>query len=224
MKILPANVREKTEGLSFKEKVIYIWSYYWIPILAVVLSVVALGYIIYNISGAGKRYEALTVVLINAYNEDTDATIFDEMVDAEEEYNSVDDMIYVDQNYDIALDDSDNKATTTYEVLGARFLVGDMDLFVSERYIFKTFADDKGFLDLRTLFSAEEMEKYEDIIIWVEDSKTGEEIPCGIWLDETSTLHKAGYYEVPVVAGIVSQARDIPFCYNVLIAMIGDFG
>ena len=193
--------KEKLDSLTPRQRMIYLWDYYKLPIGAVVLAAALLIYTLSYRSGRGKI--DMYAVLVNA--DEGDSSIFTQAL---EERNlggtvSVDVSLFYTNAAELTEED-----ISTIEVLFALFSIGDMDLFAANPEVFVRYTAQDGFENLKLLLPQELQRNHTDALIRY-TTETGQEKVGGILLKNGSPLHRAGYYDGPVAVGIAARCEHL---------------
>jgi len=195
--------REKLKPLSAKARLEYFWDYYKIQtgiasvILVFLISVVA--------SVLTRKESRLHVVMINAVSAEN--TLFDDWF-AQAGYNAKKEEITVTSNWMLDLETGGETDVVTVQAVAALFAARDLDLYISDRAAFDYFAPPGAFTDLREVLGADAVEKLGDRLYYCDTEEYGR-IAAGVIFEEGSPLHEAGYYYMPVIAGIAASTEHM---------------
>lgn len=179
------------EKMGFWKRLGWFLTYYRLPILIVTTLAVLTGYIVY-LNVRPSRNQILNVMMINGLSV-TETDLFDHYL-AEAGYDIVENCAYVDNAIQINLDGTDVHAWDYYEVVSAQLFVGEIDLFFADGQIFTSFAASHAFRDVREYMTGEELQKYQDYILYVTDTDTGEQMGCGIIIPKDHPVVQSLYY------------------------------
>lgn len=191
MKLFKKKNRYWNEKMGFWKRLGWVLTYYRLPLLIVTTVAVLAGYIIY-LNVRPSRNQILSVMMINGISV-TETDLFDQYL-AEAGYDIKENCAFVDNAIRINLDGSDIHAWDYYEVVSAQLFVGEIDLFFADGLIFTSFANSHAFRDVREYMTEEELEKYKDYILYVTDTDTGEQLPCGIIIPTQHPVGQNLYY------------------------------
>lgn len=148
--------KHKLAGMSWKGKLGYIWTYYK-PAMAGVIGVIALIVIVCQLVENAKYETILNVSVINAsISEDTEAIQkeLQSQFGTEDKYDKVTlDTTFMMGDIETADYNMVMKFTT---VVAAQ----DMDVLITTKEVYDHYESQEMFLDLSTLFTSEECEKY----------------------------------------------------------------
>lgn len=212
--------RETLKTLNRQERLVFIWDYYKIPILAAVSALVLL--VMVFASWVGKKDIAMYAVFVNSdvsvvqtRPETLDALLVSGGVDMEGK------TIDITADLTLGADYSDDTDGQTIQILAALFGISGLDVFAAEQETFDRYAVQDAFVDLSLFLEPELYEKDGVTTYWYTGSD-GREILGGIVLHPGSVLHEAGYYHADVVIGVASNAqnldRAVTFVKQLLIA------
>ncbi len=223
-------VTERTKAfkdMTFGEKIEQIWAYYKPVLLAIVLGVSLIIYIIYKIINPDPDI-ILNVALVNsvaAYQEQTEEDDLFTRYLKENGYNPEEETISVSANLYLTEDGSGGEMDmATSQSLMARIAASDIDILAGDKFILDMFGADGGFLEIREIFTEEQMEKYADNLYTAVDEETGEEYVCGLKLPESNLLTAEGYYgtEVWMAIPVTANEEHIQLAKEVFIYLLGE--
>lgn len=154
----------KLKDMTWKERFGYYWHYYKFHTLAVILIGGFLFSLIHDIVSA-KDYGFYGILL--------NATVLsnEKMQDSFAEYADIDTEeydCYIDADSSISHTQMTEFDMATSQRLIALIQTGDLDAAVFDSIIFNNYANNEVFLDLRTVLSKEEQEKYQDYFYYVD--------------------------------------------------------
>lgn len=223
--------KEVLQTLEKKEKWPFIWDYYKIPIISFFCVVALVLMTIFIRFGSGDSL--FYAVLINA-DEGGDKSAFTKLLDnagydrkgRDIDVNDLYTLIYQasaegDESQIVPAGTADAE---TMQVLAALFGIGDLDLFVANESVFETYHKKEAFADLRKLLDASVVASYETVektIASADQSETYTGV-YGVYLPESSALHRAGFYHTPVVVGIAQNAQNMEEALAFLKALLED--
>ena len=146
--------REALKKLSGREKWLFVWDYYKIPLIA--LCCVIFLTAITLLTGAGREEVALYAVFVNSDRnlEEPDSTQLDALA---ERAGIPMEGRTVDVTANLTLGQNLNEAydAQTVQVLGALFGISDLDLFAADQAVFERYAQQDAFADLSVLIDRE---------------------------------------------------------------------
>ena len=185
--------RKKLKDLSFSDKIKYIWSYYWIPIVGVVLAV------IFAVS-------LISSIVKNGYENDTDI-----LTTGLTDYLGIDGKKeQVDFSYTFSLKEvaMDQEAYVSANKLYTYASTGSLDGYLSEREYIDYFCTDKDifFCDLRDIFSDEELEQLDDYIVYFTNT-AGETYPIAVDITEAPVIKDSDLNMKDPCYGVVSSSK-----------------
>lgn len=194
-------------SLSGHSKVLFIWDYYKLPILAAA-SVLLIALMV-MVTWAGKKNIAMYAVFVNS---DVRVAQTDpEQLDGLLKQGGVDmDGKTIDITADLTLGQTCNQENDgqTIQVLAALFGISGLDVFVSDQEIFDRYAVQNAFVDLSVFLEPELFEEIGCEPYWYENEE-GRRILGGIILKAGSVLHEAGYYHADAVIGVAANAENL---------------
>ena len=196
--------REALKKLSGREKWLFVWDYYKIPLIA--LCCVIFLTAITLLTGAGREEVALYAVLVNSDRnlEEPDSTQLDALA---ERAGIPMEGRTVDVTANLTLGQNLNEAydAQTVQVLGALFGISDLDLFAADQAVFERYAQQDAFADLSVLIDRELLAGA-DLYTYTVEGKT---VTGGIVLHSGSALHEAGYYHGDVIVGAAVNSENL---------------
>lgn len=196
--------REALKKLSGREKWLFVWDYYKIPLIA--LCCVIFLTAITLLTGAGREEVALYAVFVNSDRnlEEPDSTQLDALA---ERAGIPMEGRTVDVTANLTLGQNLNEAydAQTVQVLGALFGISDLDLFAADQAVFERYAQQDAFADLSVLIDRELLAGA-DLYTYTVEGKT---VTGGIVLHSGSALHEAGYYHGDVIVGAAVNSENL---------------
>lgn len=154
----------KMKDMTFKGKLQYFWYYYKVHTIVAIVAIVFLVTLIHDIRSA-KDY-AFYGIMLNS------GSLSSEVMEASfGEYAGLD-----LETYDCFIDTDSNlsySSMTQYDMATAQKLIAlvqskDLDALVFDSEVFNNYANNEMFLDLTTLFTEEELAKYQDRLYYVD--------------------------------------------------------
>lgn len=187
-----------------KDKLIFLWDYYKVPIISAVLVLLIGSYSL--ISSLTKKPVILYAVLLNSDSQiiEVESNVFiDELSKAGIDTKGKE--VDINDYLTLGMDNKEEDDIETLQVLNALFTITDLDVFVGFKEDFDQFIDKDAFCDLSLLIDKELLEKNSADLYKYEDS-SGNEIVGGIILHPGSSLHEARYYHSDVIIGVASNS------------------
>lgn len=196
--------REALKKLSGREKWLFVWDYYKIPLIAVCCVIFLTA--ITLLTNAGREEVALYAVFVNSDRtlEEPDSALLDALAERAGipmEGRTVD----VTANLTLGQDLDEASDAQTVQVLGALFGISDLDLFAADQAVFERYAQQNAFADLSVLIDRELLAGA-DLYTYTVEGKT---VTGGIVLHSGSALHEAGYYHGDVIVGAAINAEHL---------------
>ncbi len=209
--------RELVKNKDFKYRLKYFKDYYAVPTLAVIIGLIVLGSIIHTfLSAKDTRFEAL---MINASGA-PDAAAFGQILELNEKKEEV----IFDYNYYLNPDPEnvDNVTYTNSQKIMAVIASKSADVMIAPESIITRYLNGSVFLDLREVFSEQELAKMGDAVIWyaITDPETGEKYdPLPLVIDITKAPGLDGCFitDEPLWMGAIINSKhieDIPKFYE----------
>lgn len=207
--------REALKKLSGRDKWLFVWDYYRIPLIAA--ACVMLLTAITLLTNAGREEVALYAVFVNTdvSLEEPDASALNALAEAAGipmEGKTVD----LTANLTLGQTYSEAADAQTVQVLTALFGISDLDLFAADRAVFERYAQQDAFADLSVLIDRELLAGA-DLYTYSLEGKT---VTGGIVLHPGSVLHRAGYYHGDVIVGAAINAEHLEEAVAMLRAML----
>ena len=191
--------KQTLAGLAPRQKMLFIWDYYKLPILSLLLVAVLAG--AGAAAAARSAHTTFYAVMVNANNE-VQADPFTPLL----EQGGVDmtgKSVDIEANYTLHYDDAALSDAQTLQVLAALFGIGDLDVFVADEDVFASYAKQGAFVDLGLFIPGDVLKRYKDHLYYSEDAE-GNRVLSG-----NSLLHEAGYYSGAVLLGVASNAQNL---------------
>ena len=154
----------KTKDMSAKGRFEYFWYYYKVHTLVAVCVIIFGGSLIHDILTA-KDY-GFYGVMLNASLLDSEAMEASFGEYAQLDLNEYDCMI--DTQSQLSYHSQNSYDFATYQKLVAQLQTHELDVLVADAEVFRNFATNEMFMDLREFMSPEELAKYEDRIYYVD--------------------------------------------------------
>ena len=186
--------------LTNKQKLEYIWDYYrWKIITVIAVAVTAISLI--------HHYATYTEPLLSIIMVNSNMVFSSEFPGLDEfvETTDIDTLDEIEVDTSIAFSSLENPSSdyTMTESISLRFAVGGNDIIFAPEEIYTYYAASGCMLDLRTLLSDEELEKYKDMLYYTTDETTGETYPCAFILSENNWAVTNGYYSDSCYFGVI---------------------
>lgn len=158
--------REAVKNFSLKKKLEYFWYYYKWYVIGGAFAFILIFSFIYDLVTA-KDYAFYGVFLNSLGREEISDTFLDDFIELAsldtEEYNVViDDSLYITPGA------GDEASTSAQQKVILLMAAGDLDVLSADAESFEHYATTDNFLDLRTILSQEQLEKYEPYFYYVD--------------------------------------------------------
>ena len=195
------------KGMGFKAYWDYFWDYYKIHVLIVAAVLIFGGMLIHDITN--NIPYALDAVFINA-NSMEDVTALEDAFAESEGIDQNKSRVYIDVSTTLSLSETDGYSMTSMEKIYAQVAANEIDVMLADEEIFKNYAQNGMYADLRDYFSNEELSALSDNIYYVKTEESTEEIPVGIILENNIKLTENGCYsmQTPYAGIVVSTERS----------------
>lgn len=220
-----AEERSTIKNASFKDKCKYVWDYYKWHIFAVILVIaVIIGAVNTIVNRKETAFYAAFINMADADKADAYREGFYEFAGIDPEKN----VIYFDTEMRLDLEAMDNASMSTSEKMLVYVAAGDIDVMVSDLTGTNRYAYNQILVDLRTVFSEEELKKYEhrlyymdadlihpeernQIISYPDDpsdpTTMSNPIPVGIDVGKCKGLSESFYYGGPHYFCILANSK-----------------
>jgi hypothetical protein len=157
----------KNEG--WKAKVSYILTYYWIPIVVIlVLLAVLISQVIHF---ATKKEVALSGHWINAVFEQADSEKF--LADATAELGIDSNTCKIAFSNSLLTDGDKHSEVATHQLIAAKIASQSLDFLVADTQFLVQYAYDESFCDLRTVLSTQQIQSLSPYFLYVDQSLIG---------------------------------------------------
>lgn len=210
--------REAIKNGSFKEKWNYFWEYYkWHVIVG---SIVLVLVIMFIHDMATKKDLIFYGFFINAVADDTASEKF---------LNDFIELAELDtENYSVSIEDTvsitkgsyDEVSYTSSQKMTVYLSAGDLDFIAADETTFEQYASADTFMDMRTILSEEQLEKYEQYFYYVDmvEVRKNEEASLSVSMDYEAKVYdhtSAEGLEEPVpVALYINSSEKLNEAYT----------
>lgn len=159
--------QKKLKGQGFKAHLEYFWEYYKIHTLIAVFVIVLLSFLIHDIR-TNKPYGFYAVLLNSSAGSAQDILEpgFTPVSGVDTTKNSV----VIDTSASLDLTVLNETTIATSQKIMANIAGGDLDILGADENMFNYYANQQVYADLRSVLSAEELSKYEDRLIYVDQA------------------------------------------------------
>lgn len=198
--------REKVKHGTFQEKWKYFWDYYKWHVIGGTLAVIMVVWLVHDV--VTQEDSVLYVALINC------ASVYDdsEYVSSVTEYLGVEsgETITIESSLDVT---DDTTAYTSYEVIAVRIASNEMDVMVADEEFISDYAQEDSLVDLTTVMSEEQLERYSDYFYYVDyaliESGYYEETAYEDQVFDGTAVHASPEdMEQPVAVGVYISTTD----------------
>lgn len=218
MKLIERIRRDRAEmaELDRNAKLLFLWDYYKIPILAVVCAVLLTAVTVLTSAGSGRA--AMYAVFVNTFTAEGDRAALDSLL----EENGVElkgRHIDVTANLTLGQELDELGDAQSMQVLAALFGISGLDFFAADETAFARYASQGAFVDLVLFLAQDTLDQLGDDCCYTTASD-GTRTLTAIRLHPDSPLHKAGYYVSDVCVGIAANAENLEEAITFLKALL----
>lgn len=165
--------REMLKGKSFKEKLDYFWYYYKMHVFVGVCILILAGTTIHDV--VTQKDIAFYVAFLNSFETEQDEAFigeFAQLTDIDlEEYD-----VYLDTNMYFNVAGYDESSMAAAQKFLAMSSNSEIDVVVTDRDVFASYADSGFFSDLHNYLTEEQIEKYSDHFFYFDEGILDDEI------------------------------------------------
>lgn len=197
--------KEAMAKLDRQGKLLFLWDYYKIPILAAVC-VLALA-LITAATSASSGPKAMYAVLVNADGSQGNREMLDGLL-SEGGVDMAGRQVDVMADLRLGRELEESGDVQTVQVLAALFGISGLDFFAADMPVFERYASQGAFADLSLFIDRQVLERHEGDLYYCR-TEDGQTVLGGIVLRAGSPLHQAGYYRDDVVAGVAANAQNM---------------
>ena len=149
--------RKAINNKSFKEKLDYLWYYYKLQIFVVIFILILVVTTILDV--VNQKDVAFYIAFLNSFDTDYDQEFIDEFAQLTdinlEEYD-----VYLDTNMYFNVEGYDQASMAAMQNFLAMAYNAEIDVVVTDRNVFSSYADNGFFRDLNDFLTPEQLEKY----------------------------------------------------------------
>ncbi|MCD8336970.1 MAG: hypothetical protein LUD18_06805 [Lachnospiraceae bacterium] len=210
----------KLKLLSWKGRLAYVWDYYKPLMVAIIVIICAINLgitIFHNL----QMDTVLSVYMVNCNTYYADP---EEMVADYTEYiGGIGDKEEISFDTSVILDDDDYTSNYAYQMKFTAVISAKMaDIVLMDVEKFEEYAGWSYFSDLREVLTDEELEKWSDLLVWLEN-EDGESIPCALDLTNAAKIEGYMIYSDTVYGGVVVNTEaDIEMIRSFLEWILGE--
>lgn len=202
--------REEREALKkgpLPAKIKYYWYYYKVHTIVALLALIMITGFIYSV--VTQKEEVFYAAFLNSFEETDNAAFMNEFsnkigIDTGK-YTT-----YVDTSMAITTDSGTTSSASVQKFIAFNS-TNIIDVIVGTEDIFLYYAKDMAFHNLESVLSKEQLAKYQDALLYVED-ENGNRIPAGVRIENSTILNKYGYYpEETIYYGVMSTSDNLEY-------------
>ena len=185
----------KLKNMTAKEKLLYIWDYYKLPIILGIVFVVFVFFLVKDLI-SNNRETYLTACILNSnYTYETDSSLVNEYVN----FSGVDTeamQLNMDFSMHIDLNAADQMSLAYQQKIMALFAAKEIDVMVGDQNIIHSYANAEAFCNLTELLPADlatelEQKGYTYYTATYEDGTTA---PVGLYMENCTRLKNDDTY------------------------------
>lgn len=169
---------KKLKGRPLKEKISYILTYFWVPILAVIAAIVVLVSLI--VHWASIKPTAMIFCCINSSGEQT---AIDGYLQEFAQSQGIDTEEYVMESHMMYLGMGGETSYQHAEIFSAMLMSGNLDVIAADSSTVVRYAYQEAFADVREILTPEQVETLEPYFLYIDISR----------LDEMDEFSEDGY-------------------------------
>lgn len=197
--------RQAFSQLNRHDRLVFLWDYYKIPILALVCAAVLTAVTVLTTASRGKV--AMYAVFVNTASPEGDRQALEALLaqgGVDMSGRRVD--VTADLHLGQGLEETGN--AQSIQVLAALFGISGLDFFAADQTVFDMYAKQEAFVDLAFFLDGETLERHREDLCYYPDA-AGQPVLMGIRLSPGSGLHRAGYFLADVVVGVAANAQNM---------------
>lgn len=178
--------REKMQGKPLRKKIQYFFMYYKIPFFLTIAVILAVFSIVHTLR-KDPDYSFCAIFVNAEYADGNDEAMEEEFV----EYSGIDTSqseVHVYSAISFGLDDDSSLSSANLEIFESYIFSNSMDACVLSEDLFETYAGLNAFQDLSEVLTQEEMERYGDYLVYVD------EVPYGVDIAGFAVVEEYGLY------------------------------
>ena len=179
--------------LSLSEKMEYYWQKYKMHIVITVLLACFFGSILHPV--IHQKETVLSVAYINAFPNVEDQVIIDDF-EKHLQLNQKKQQVLLDSTYYIDTTSNSPYAANFSQKFAANALSGHFDVVLSDVSNFDYYGNQGFFCDLRTVFSEDELQMYQDRLYYLDlpGDDLEQKVPVGIKINRSAKICKTSCY------------------------------
>lgn len=204
------------KNLTGKDKLEYVWEYYRIPIVLIACVLIFISSMWVKFSTESDQL--LNLLMINSnLSEAPSQNSFQEFFE-ENGYQLFENAVEcnISLNFTAGKDQRDHEILNmeNYQLLSTWILSGDYDVFLGTGEPFSNIAKQGALMDLSEILSEDTLNKYEDVMLYVDKDGKIEPYPCAVYIKDHRWLSENGGYEecyLGILKGGQNQDAAIKF-------------
>ena len=198
--------KKKMKGLTWKQKLQYIWDYYKVifVIILVICAAISMGVTIYR---NARMDHLLDIIMVNSIS--FDGEIDGMMQEFRDKYDA-DDVkrtITVDSSFQIDPEQNDQMSMASSMKLLAVSQTDSVDVYMMPKDIFEGYVSSGLFMDIREVLDEELEEELKDQFVMGKTEEDTEEVPYGLVLHDCAKLDGI-FLDEDVYIGFAYRLKD----------------
>ncbi len=208
--------RAKLKGAPFKDKWQYFLDYYKWPTIGIIAAIIAIIFFTRDVILSNKPVY-IEVLMLNSYSTMDGKDISKDFA-LSREINLKKYQVHIDTTSTIVPNGTDETSYLNQQRVFASIMAADLDCMLADEAMFHYFSVQEAFDDLRNNLSPEQLEEYQDLILYETYEGVEEPVPIGIEISHIPFLSVTGSYipyeysENPdddqVYFGIITNSSD----------------
>lgn len=200
--------KEKWDAFSGREKREYIWDYFKVHIIVTAVVLVLLGMFIGQLVTYREPY--LDVIMVNSRTDSQGQQGFHDFLQ-KQELEVFENCIALLKNFYIDAEDSTQiyESMQDLESLYAVTAAGKQDLLFDTEVFIGQCAKGGTLLDLSTVLTPQELERYAEHLVYTTEDDTCEAYPCAVRVKNNAWIRDNGYYYDKGAMAIMESTDDL---------------
>lgn len=193
----------KTKDMTLKGKLQYFWDYYKIHTLVCILVLVLIVTFVHDITTAKESVFCAYMCHSSQVSGESLSSSFAKYADLDTE------------NYDCLIDTTVNLSVRTFtqydmaasQKLAALVQAGDLDTAIMDSDVFYNHALSEMFVDLRTVLSEEDLNKYNDLLYYVDRTEVLRADEDSYYVDDSEEMNNMNVSEEEALEELLAEAE-----------------
>lgn len=176
---------------GLKGQISYFLYYYKTHLIIALLIIIAIIYFI--TAYLNKKDCILQTIYINGFPNIDAQEISDDFA-KQITYDPAHEEIYLDTSFYISATNRTQYDDTNEQKIALMATAGDLDSCVTDEAFYHTLADNYFLMDLSSVLTSKQLEKYQDRLIYSTSQETGKQIPTGIKINDFPKIQSTNSY------------------------------